>query len=162
MLTETTTAVLEGIVETMNIISGIVRGALTTIIVRPVLVARASVDPLNWDLNTLPVTTRTDIRVLGLYLWARLEVDNPDRFVANIGRSPGSHPIPPDLLRAIARGMSETTTAGTLFNIEFTPDLLRQLTPLTFVQLLRDWRLLSFRQDPERIADAALSAQAVP
>lgn len=68
--------------------------------------------------------------------------------------------IPPSVLQEIAAAMTRTVNARGGFNVTFTPELIQGLTPLTFVQLLHDWRLLSFRQDPEQVADAALRGQA--
>ena len=84
-----------------------------------------------------------------------MDTRDADTFIANVSRPLSSYAVPPELVRDIARGMSQAASARTGFQIEFTPDLLRQLTPLTFVQLLRDWRLLSFRRDPDQAAAAA-------
>ena len=159
-LIEMTDAFVVGVADTMNVL-GVIgeagRQIVTWIIVRPMLVARSSVDPTNWDLSALPARTRADLGVLGAYLWARLQPDNPDQFATNVTRPLRSYTIPPALISDIVGAMSQTASARTGFTIEFTPDLMLGLTPLTFIQLLHDWRLLRFRRDPEQVADAALS-----
>jgi hypothetical protein len=161
-----TESIAEGLAATANVLSGLGqagRGLMAQVFVRPLLVARATVDPLNWDLSLLPSgTVRNDVSVLGTYLWVRLEPDNPDRFLANITRPLSAYPIPTALVDSIVAGLERTVNARSVFRVTFTRDLLLSLTPQTFAQFLADWRLLRFRQDPERIADEALATPTAP
>ncbi len=164
MIISATEAVASAVVATANLLSALGRipqAILAGVFVRPLLVARATVDPDNWDLGPLPRRARADVKVLGLYLWSSLKPDNPDDFVTNIGKPLSAYRIPPALIRDIARAMTEAWSQRTL-SIVFTPEVILQMTPLTFVHLLRDYKLLKFRQDPERIADAEGGSQASP
>jgi hypothetical protein len=160
LIAELTDAVAQGATEALNVLGVLGQAGnqlLQQVFLRPVLVAWATVDPTNWDLSGLPGRLGADLGALGLYLWYRLEADNPDQFLANSTRPLRSYPIPVALIRAIVSGMSQAASTRTGFTIEFTTDTVLDLTPLTFAQLLRDWRILRFRRDPERVADEALA-----
>jgi hypothetical protein len=162
---ETGTAIIQGIAETADVLGRVAHGALVGLFLRPVLVARATVDPVNWDLEALPSgVPRNDIAVLGTYLWWNLEPDNPDRFLANISRPLSSYPIPSSLLQGIATTLTNVVNRRGGFNqsMVFTPQLLQQMTPLMFVEFLKDWRLLQHRRDPGLIADEVLYGTQAP
>jgi hypothetical protein len=149
-LLEMTAAVSEGLSAVADILHGLGQ-AFADIVGRSLAVAEATMDPANWDLSALPPRARGDVFALGLYLWARLDRTNADALLRHVGRPLATFTIPPALVGDIAQSMSQAATARTGFVIEFTPGLLRDLTPLTFVQLLHDWRLLRYRRDPEAI-----------
>ena len=119
-------------------------------------------DPFNWDLSPLPTRTRGDISVIGLYLWSVLEPDNVSTFLTNINRPLSDYEIPQSLIDAIAQSLTETVSARTSFDFQFTSELILGLTPLAFVQLLLDWNLMGFHRSPESIADEALATEPVP
>jgi hypothetical protein len=162
VIIEAVTAISQGIDETGDVLGRVAHGALVGLFVRPVLVVWATVDPVNWDLEALPSgVPRNDIAVLGTHLWSQLEPDNPDRFLANISRPLSSYSIPSSLLQGIATNLTNVVNRRGGFNesVVFTPQLLQQMTPLMFVEFLKDWRLLRHRRDPELIADQALASE---
>ncbi len=164
-IVDMTDAMVEGIaatVDIMNTFGQAVNAALTGIIVRPILIARATMDPYNWDLSPLPTRTRGDISVIGLYLWSVLDPEHVNNFVTNVNRPLSVYQIPQSLIDAVAQSLSETASARTSYNIQFTRDLILGLTPLAFIQLLLDWNLMGFHRSPESIADEALAAQPAP
>lgn len=133
-------------------------GALTQIIVRPIVVARAMLDPTNWDTSPMP-TVALAVRLVGNVLWAGLQPDNPNTFLANLSRPMSDFHIPPSVITEIANAMTQTVNArgGIQSAILFTPDLLNSISPLEFVRLLKDWGLINFVRSPEQIADAAFA-----
>ncbi len=132
------------------------QGILTQLIARPVLVAQATMNPSNWD-TTVFRSAELVTLLLGQSLWSQLRHDHSNLFLANIARPMSSFNIPSDVRVEIATAMSRAVNARGGFQVTFTPDLIFGLTPLTFVQLLRDWRLLQFTRYPEQIADEALA-----
>ena len=97
---------------------------------------------MNWDLSPIPSHKRGDFGALGIYLWDQIEPENVKSFLTNSTRPLTSYQVPPDLIEDIARSMSETTLANTGFNIVFTPEIVIGCTPLSFVQLMRDYELI--------------------
>jgi hypothetical protein len=130
----------------------------TQIFVRPMLVARASVDPTNWDLSAMPERSRTDLAVVGIYLWSKLHPEDPNGFSARIAQPLSSYAIPRPLLESIAHGASAAASGATGFNIEFHAQDLEKLSPYVFVQTMHDWRALRYRVDPQATADAMLAS----
>lgn len=131
------------------------RAILTQLFVRPVLVARATMDPSNWDTTVMPSAALV-VLLLGRSLWSQLQSDDPNAFLANIGRPMSRFRIPRSAIEEIATKMTNTVNARGGFQVTFTPELILGSTPLTFVELLKDWRLLRFTRNPEQIADEAL------
>ena len=133
-------------------------GILTQLIARPVLIARATMDPSNWDTSVMPSASLV-LSLLGNSLWSQLQTNDSNTFLANIARPMSSFRIPRSVIEEIATQMTNAVSARGGFQVTFTPELILGLTPLTFVQLLKDWRLLRFTRDPEQIADEALRSQ---
>lgn len=126
--------------------------------VRPILAARASVDPSNWDLSPLAARPRTDLAVVGTYLWSQLHPNEPNEFAVRIARPLNSYAIPPALLDSIARGASEASSRATGWRIELRAQDLASLNPYVLVNTLYNWKALRFRADPQAIADRELRA----
>ncbi len=128
---------------------------MVTIFVRPLVVSKAMLDPSNWD--TTPMGRGALVlSLLGNALWPKLKADNADDFLANVMKPMSSFNFPPSAIDEIAKEMTNAFNARGGFQVTFTSVLILDLTPLTFVQLLRDWRLLRFKKDPEQLADEAL------
>jgi len=133
--------------------------ALGQAIARPFLVARASMDSANWNLSALPRRSRAHMQAIGLAF--RLAV-TPDSFLASMGRPLSSYNIP-QILVELAQDINATlqSSGGFAQLVTFTADFIGGLTPLQFVDILKDYRLLSFVQNPEVLADQQ-QAQPLP
>lgn len=125
--------------------------ALGQAIARPILVAHASMDPANWNLSALPTRSRTHMGAIGLAF--RLAF-SPDSFLVSMARPLSSYNIP-QILAELAQDINATLQArgGFVQLVTFTAEFIGGLTPLQFVDILKDYRLLSFVQDPEMLAD---------
>lgn len=131
---------------------------VTGIIARPILYARAILDPGNWD--TTPVGPGALLlQLIGNSVWSQLHPDDANQFITNVARPLSSFSITAANARELAASMTRTVNArgGIQAAIEFTPDLILGLSPLAFVQLLQDWQLLSFRRRPDDIVTEALA-----
>ncbi len=160
LMVEMSQVIAEGIVNAMRgleIVGEIAGSLLTQIFVRPVLVARAMVNPMNWDLGPLPTRTRAHLNVIGFVLWSNMGVNDPDQFLTNVSRPLNSYPIP-DVLREIAEDITTTLNrrGGFYALVQFTPELIGGMSLLTLVRTLQEWHLLRFRRSPEAIADELL------
>jgi hypothetical protein len=104
-------------------------------------------------------TVALAVRLVGNVLWAGLQPDDPNTFLANLSRPMSDFRIPPSVITEIANAMTQTVNArgGIQSAILFTPDLLNSVSPLEFVRLLKDWGLINFVRPPEQIADAAFA-----
>jgi hypothetical protein len=131
-------------------------GALTQAIARPILLARASMDPANWNLTALPQRSRVHMSVIGLAF--RLAA-TPDTFLASMGRPLNSYNLA-QVLAELAQDINAALQArgGFAQLVTFTPAFLGGLTPLQLVDILRDYGLLSFLQDPGVLVDQQLAA----
>ncbi|MBD3922422.1 DUF4157 domain-containing protein [Paenibacillus sp. PR3] len=147
--------------ETASEIAGSFGNAIATgLITRPIYTAKATVDPGNWKLSSaMAGRTRADIGVLGAFLWSQMEVEQAEPFLRNVNRSLSSYSIPPEIIRDIAGGMSKAVKDSTGWDVVFTPSLISELSPLTFVQMLKDYKLMDYKKDPAAIAEAAIAAQ---
>jgi hypothetical protein len=150
----------QAVAQTAEVVGAIVNAAVTEIFVRPVLVARATLDPSNWDTSPL-ASAALALRLVGGSLWEQLRPADADAFLGNLPRPLSSFNVPASVLAELATAMTRTVNArgGISAAVTFTPEYLGGLAPLAFVQALRDWRLLSFHQDPEQVADAARAAR---
>jgi hypothetical protein len=157
-IVEVSTYIAEGIDATMDILKSF-GTAIGAIFSRPLLVLKARLDPLNWDLSSLPSQTQTDIGLLGLDLWDMIGTETVNTFLTDLSRPLSSFEISPDMIQIIAQEMSESTLPITGLEFVFTPDLILGLTPVEFVELLQDWQFMEFLRDPWQIADEALAAQ---
>jgi hypothetical protein len=131
--------------------------AIGQAIARPILVARASMDPANWNLTALPTRSQAHMQAIGLAF--RLAF-SPDSFVASMARPLSSYNIP-QILAELAQDINATLQArgGFVQLVTFTADFIGGLTPLQFVDILKDYRLLSFLQDPDVLADQQQAQQ---
>jgi len=141
------------VAEGLDLIRGFGRGLTESLIVIPILTARQSVNPCNWELIGLPPRTRGDITALGLFWWSQFGRQRPNEFAAHMRQTIGSYAVPPNLLRDIAAGLSAAARAGTGWNITFTPEFIAGITPLEFVNQLHAYNLLRYRYDPRTLAE---------
>lgn len=127
----------------------------------PLLTAQAKVDPKNWDLSTLPTRSRNNMAVIGFYIWHKLSSKNADQFLNRINKPLGGSPfnVPPKLFDEIAADATAVlkTRGGIPITIE--GKSLRGLTPLQFVQFLKDYRLLGYKQEPSALARKRAAVQ---
>lgn len=131
--------------------------ALGQAITRPILFARASMDPANWNLSALPTRSRAHMQAIGLAF--RLAF-TPESFLASMARPLSSFNIP-QILAELAQDINATLQArgGFAQLVTFTAEFIGGLTPLQFVEILKDYRLLSFVQDPGVLADQQQAQQ---
>jgi hypothetical protein len=148
---------MAGGVEALRAVGGAMGALASEIIARPVLVARAMLDPSNWDTSPMP-TAALVLRLFGNSLWAQLGADNPNTFLSNLPRTISEYSPPRNVVDELAAAMTRTVNArgGMQQSVSFTAELILGLTPLAFVQLLKDWRLLNFVRDPDQVASEAL------
>jgi hypothetical protein len=141
-------------------VSQVTQAIVTAVLVRPVLVARAKMDPSNWD--TTPIgSAALALRLLGGSLWSKLQPDSADAFLANLMKPISTFGFPASVIEEIATAMTNTVNArgGVQSMVLITPDVLLGLSAIYFVQFLKDWGVLKFIREPETVADEAISGQ---
>lgn len=160
-VTELTTQAISAVADTLSTLGAIASGISSGVgglLSGALLSARATVDPTNWDLTGLPSgLARNDTRALGVYLWSHIASATPDQFVTTVARPLSSFAIPRPLVDALAAELSQAIEARFRLPITITPELLLGLSVLSFAQFLHDWRLMTFRREPEQVASEALS-----
>jgi hypothetical protein len=145
---------LRGLSSAVQITSAIGHSMARGLILVPLLSARQSVNPCNWELIGLTSRTRADIMALGLYLWNRLGRVNLDTFAERAMKpiyTQGT--VPRELLRDIAAGLSAAVRAQSGFNLEFTAEFVGGISPIEFVRQLYGYNLLRYRYDPQMLAE---------
>jgi hypothetical protein len=130
--------------------------ALTAVIARPVLVARAMVDSSNWDTTPMP-TGALVVKLLGNSIFSQLKSSEPDTFLVYMGHQISTFKIPPTAIAEAAAAMTKTIQTRDGVRVVFTPQLIEGLTPLAFAQLLKEWSLIKFIKDPALVADEQLA-----
>jgi hypothetical protein len=124
---------------------------------RSILVARATVDPTNWDTSPMPSPTKTDFSAIGFYLWRKLKPENANELLSNLGKPMKVYSVPSSLITVFATGLTSAQNARKSVQVTFTPDLLEQLPLITLVKLMTDWSLLKFKKDPSLIASEQMN-----
>jgi hypothetical protein len=119
---------------------------------RPVVVSRAMLDPSNWDTTPMGKDALM-LTLLGNAVWPKLNAKDPEAFLANLIKPMSSFGFSPSVLSDVAAAMTRAYNARGGFQVTFTPTLIMDMTPIAFVQFLKDWRLLRFNKDPQQIAD---------
>jgi hypothetical protein len=151
-----------GIAEAVSALGTITSGISSAIggaVSRALLIARATVDPTNWDLTALPAgVARNDARALGVFLWSHVATASADTFVQTVARPLSSFPIPRPLIDALAAELSRVVQSRTGQPTTITPEMLLALSVLSFAQFLHDRRIMTFRREPEQIANETLVA----
>ena len=145
-------------VQTINtgiaIAGGITQAVVSTLVVRPILIARASLMVSNWNLDALPGRTQTDLRVIGGVLNL---TGTPDELLAYVSRRLNSFQIQPLLSEMSADIAQALRTRGTandnILAAAVTPEFLGNMSVLNFIHTLNEYRLLRFIRPPEVIAD---------
>jgi len=154
------TALAEGLSTTAQILAGVgnlVQTITGNLIARPILYARATVDPTNWDTSLMPTPTNADFRAVGNYLWSKLDTQNLENFLANVNKPMKSYQVPASLVTVLASGLQKAVNARKGYEtMVFTADLIGGMPLLHFVQFLNEWGLLKFKKDPSAIADAEM------
>jgi hypothetical protein len=159
-ITDFSIIALQAVVDFVQGVGQVMTSLVTTVIVRPVLVARAMMDPSNWD--TTPIgSDALALRLLGESLWSKLQPDDADAFLANLIKPMSEFGFPASALEVIATAMTNTVNArgGIQAAVTFTPQVLLGLNAISFVQFLKEWGVLKFIRDPEQVADEAISGQ---
>jgi hypothetical protein len=121
-------------------------------ITHPIVVARVMMDATNWNLSALPARSRQHMGAISLAF--RLAF-TPDSFITSVSRPLSSFNIG-GILSELAADINGALAArgGFLAAIQFTPEFLGGLTPLSLVHILHDYGLLQFVQDPDALATA--------
>ncbi len=148
-LLDFSSAALGAVASFVNV-SASVGAAIGQAITMPILVAQISMDPANWNLSALPARSRANMQAIGLAF--RLAF-TPDSFLASMAKPLSSYNIS-QILAELADDINATlqTRGGFAKLVTFTSDFIGGLTPLQFVDILKDYRLLTFVQDPEALA----------
>jgi len=174
-------AVADGVVVGVAVIDGttkLVRGVGVAVFVRPVLIARASLDQSNWVLQGLPDNLMRDLNATFGILWmTRVKDLTPDDFLGFVANSMGSIGIPQTLLRDISRGLANSSPPEHgLAGIFMPPEILRaeadrqkratiqrieSMNVYEFVQYLSEQGYLRYRESPEVVADRQLGSLSV-
>jgi hypothetical protein len=125
-------------------------------IARPILIARITMDPSNWDVSSLPTRSAADMNAIGLAF--RLAF-TPDSFLTYMARTLSSFNIA-NILEELAQDINSTLQrrGGFIAVVTFTPEFIGGLTPIQLVNILRDYGLLRFIASPEQLADQQLNA----
>jgi hypothetical protein len=154
-------AFFEALSETENLIASagnLLQITAGNVVVRPVLLARASVDPTNWDTSLLPRPTNADFSFVGNHLWRKLQANDLEALIVNLGKPMSTYAVPASLVAALASGLQAVVNARKGFQVTFTPDLIGGMSLLQLVQFMTEWGALKFKRDPAAIADAELAA----
>jgi hypothetical protein len=147
-----TTTFLEGFMDVSVAAGNVIHGTLVDVMLRPVVVARAQIDPNNWDLRGLPPEAGRAVRNLGMAAWSTLGSLDPTALRDAAGKTFAELGVPPAVAAEVSRAF---VPAGVLI----TSDDILSRTPLDLVQYLRKSRSLDFVQDPEVLADDAVEPQ---
>lgn len=153
--TVSTAEAISKFVQGVQVVGQAINTIITQIVALPILIARAKLDPSNWDTTPMPALV---LQLLGNSLWSKLQPNDADKFLSMLSRPMSKFSFPKSVIDEITTIMTKTVNArgGMQSAVIFTPELILGLTPLSFVQLLQDWRLLGFKRDPEQIANEAL------
>jgi hypothetical protein len=126
----------------------------------PLLRTRATINPANWDVDSIRVARRDDgtaynvpqdVKRVGTIVWNNLSGLDEHGFTERVTRPLPGQGIPDDLLDLISDGLTEVMPVAT------TPEVLRQLTPEKFVGYLIDWKSgFKHKNDPEHVAETSL------
>jgi hypothetical protein len=145
-----------GIASGLEIAGNLGRSMVEGFIVIPVLAARQSVNPCNWELIGMSSRARQDVTALGLYVWSQVGTSTPDNFAARVTQPISTFGIPAPLLRDIAAGMSAGAREQTGWNIEFTAEVISGISPVELVNQLHSYHLLRYRYDPQMLAELSI------
>lgn len=126
--------------------------------IRPLIIARAMLDPSNWDTTPMGKDALM-LTLLGNALWPKLQASDGEAFLTNLTKPLSSFGLAPNVFTDVASAMTRAFNARGGFQVTFTAAMIQQLTPISFVQLLKDWRLLRFTKDPQQIAQDELQKQ---
>ena len=149
LMVEGTAMALGGFMEANELAGKFVRGALVDIMLRPVVEARAQINPRNWDLRNLPPETATAVRSLGQAAWSGLARMNEDELLGQLGKTYADLGIAGQLAKDVARTL---VPAGVLI----TGDAILASRPAAFVQYLHRAGVLNYVRDPKALADMDL------
>lgn len=139
--------------EITEAVGGVGQEMVSTLFVRPIVTARASLMPSNWNLDALPIRTRNHLRVIGGVVNL---TGTADQMLAYMSRRLNSFSIQPllndmsvDIVQALhARGDVISNNIAAYF----TPSYIGNLSVLNFIQTLEEYGLLRFIRPPAVIA----------
>ncbi|MEQ8961581.1 MAG: DUF4157 domain-containing protein [Coleofasciculus sp. C2-GNP5-27] len=153
---------LKKIKESSQSIGSSIESGLSTILVRPILIAMAMTNPNNWDLSSIPGRSQTSLKIVVSILRGFASTTDgslsPELFLANMSRPVGSLLIQP-LLSELAIDLTEAVRSRGYQSDRITSELLGGLTVPSLVNFLNERHVISFRQSPEAIADHQLRLQ---
>jgi Domain of unknown function (DUF4157) len=145
---------IQTISDGIAIAGGITQAVVSTLVVRPILIARASLMVSNWNLDALPGRTQTNLRVIGGVLNL---TGTPDELLAYVSRRLNSLQIQPllsEMSADIAQALRARGNANdNILAASVTPEYLGNMSVLNFIHTLNEYRLLRFIRPPEVIAD---------
>ncbi|QHT70502.1 hypothetical protein GXP67_29550 [Rhodocytophaga rosea] len=141
-------------VAAIQAVGGIGQAILSGMFVRPVVIARASLMPSNWNLSALPSRSRAHLTMLGAVMNLS---GSPDQMLAYMSRRMSSLPIQPlinemsgDIVQAL---QARATTPDRIRAAYMSPQFIGGMTVLSFIRTLHEYGLLQFVRPPEAIAD---------
>ncbi|MDQ4098294.1 MAG: hypothetical protein M3144_10555, partial [Actinomycetota bacterium] len=127
----------------------------------PVVRTRAKVNPGNWDVDKIPASHRDsgedlpvplDVERVGQITWSHLGKLDEEWFKKQSELTLPKLGVPDPLLERIADGLTEAREVAAM-----TPEVLRQLTPEGFVDLLISWNTgFGFKHSPDQAAETSL------
>jgi hypothetical protein len=154
--------VIQGLLSAGEIAGRIIGTALEEVLIKPMLAARHAINPCNWVLEG-PDWLSGDIVLLGLWFWRKLGKLDLDGLLERQPWSIRRHGIPQPLVKKVAAGLTsyfaertKEAQEGMSVSFEITPELVGQLTPMAFVEMLKQYGVLRHRFRPEMLADIQL------
>ncbi|OUC08210.1 hypothetical protein RY27_10345, partial [Litorilinea aerophila] len=155
-------ALIEGMVKGIEItmefgriMGGLGRGILEQIFLQPLLVARATLDPANWQLSTVTPGLARDLQEFGRAIWQEIEGDDLDTLLAKQDLAIEDYPLDRALLQRVVDGINADMAAWGSGQ-QLTLEEVSAMTPLALVRFLHSQKLLTFVAHPETIADELL------
>ncbi len=144
------------IAKTGRQIAKVGKKALTNLISFPVLVAYYKMDPLNWDLSAFPERSRRHLSIIG---HAFRLVFSADDFITHMTRPLKTYKIN-DIITDLSIDINALLNKkGYNQTIKFTPTFIGELKPIEFINILKDYNLISFYKSPESLANKQLTGE---
>jgi hypothetical protein len=142
-------------VQAVATVAGGVGEAIRGAISGAIRIAQAKMDPSNWRYaSEVPSRARRHLNMIALS--ARLASDI-NTYLTYLGRPLNNYEAVTPLLQELADDLNSAMRSRGGFSqlVTFTTDFLGGLAPLTLLDLMVDYRLITFRRPPEELAAEA-------
>ncbi|MGR9054067.1 MAG: eCIS core domain-containing protein [Gammaproteobacteria bacterium] len=158
LIRDLSVAAINAITETIQTLSQLAGGigdAIRDAVSRAARIAQAKMNIANWNYaSEVPRRARRHLNVIALSAGMADDLDN---YLSYLGRALNNYPAVAPLLRELAEDLNSAMRSRGGFSrfVNFTPAFVGGLSPLTLLDLLVDYRLITFRRSPEELAAEA-------